>query len=118
MPVTTRPFRLSIDEPGGGVTVVHLAGELDIIGAPDLRACLYGLLMADQAVVVDLSALSFLDSSGMAVLASAHRQAASGRGTIVLRGAGGIVARVLEVSGVDQVLTVEAAKEGVAGQGG
>ncbi len=112
MSVTARPFRLSIDEPGGGVTVVHLAGELDIIGAPDLRACLYGLLMGDQAVVVDLSGLSFLDSSGMAVLTSAHRQAATGRGKIAFRGAGGMVARVLDVSGVDQVLTIERPEKG------
>ena len=52
-------------ERHNGTTVVTAAGELDMATAPKLREC---LLTTEGNVVVDLRAVSFLDSSGIGVL--------------------------------------------------
>jgi anti-sigma B factor antagonist len=56
-------------EPDGAGVVVRLAGELDMATAADLAVPLEGLLARPpQPVVLELGELSFLDSSGVAVL--------------------------------------------------
>jgi|SRR5580698_8133144 anti-sigma B factor antagonist len=86
--------------------VVRLAGELDLNSAPALRACLADL---DDSlhIVVDMTDLSFMSSSGISVLIGAYKQRATRDGTIILRNPRGTVARVLTLTGVDQVLTIE-----------
>jgi anti-sigma B factor antagonist len=98
-------------EPGGpDVPVLHVAGEVDLATAPALRDAL-GALLADGAaarVVVDLSAVTFLASSGLAALLEAHQRAcASGRALRVVV-AERTVWRVLEVTGLVRVLDCHA----------
>ena len=59
----------------GGETVVAPSGELDLASAPAVRDALAGAL-ADGAgaVVVDLSRVTFLDSTGLAALLNAARR--------------------------------------------
>jgi anti-sigma B factor antagonist len=109
MPIAEKPFQLSVDASTETGTVVRLSGELDLSEAPELQACLSVLFDAGTNVVVDLSELSFLDSSGIGVLIAAHKRAALLERSFVVRGPSGGVARVLQISGVDQVLTIEAA---------
>lgn len=58
-----------------GVAVVQLAGELDLASASDLELVLTGLQCSPCDVAVDLSMLSFISSSGFAVLADARDNA-------------------------------------------
>ena len=51
----------------GGLAVTTIRGELDIGSADELSAAL-DKVAAEQHVVVDLSAVDFMDSSGLAVL--------------------------------------------------
>lgn len=75
-----------------------LAGELDAANAPALRAQLAG----SGPVMLDLTEVSFVDSTILDVLA----RAATTR-LVTIMGAQRTVRRVLEVSGLDQVLVVE-----------
>jgi anti-sigma B factor antagonist len=59
---------------------VRLVGELDLAGAPDLRACL-GRLAGD--IEVDCSELTFIDASGLGVFVAAHH-ACDARGVKLL----------------------------------
>jgi len=91
-------FSLWVEQNGQG-PVVWLSGELDIATAPLLRDCLEGL--DGQRVTLDLSALTFLDSAGLSVLARRHRDVDGG---LVLRGVRPAQMRVFAITGLDDVL--------------
>jgi anti-sigma B factor antagonist len=105
---TTEEQGLSIVvDATGPAPVLQLIGELDIGSAPALRQRLVEVLTSDGDVVVDLSGLTFMDSSGISVLIVAHKRARDQGHRLTLRHPGGAVAKVLAVSGTDQVFTIE-----------
>ena len=101
-----------------GITVVELAGELDIACAPALRDELLSLLRRGSShLVIDLSEVSFCDASGLAVLVSAGRRARLLGGFLRLAAVSPQVGRVLQMTGLQRNLpgfpTVEAAATGL-----
>ena len=81
-----------------GVTVVSLAGELDMDSSVGLADWIVDL--GDQPVVVDLAGLGFMDSSGITAMVVA-RNHLTGRGaTLVLARPQESVRRVLEITGL------------------
>lgn len=97
------PDVLQIDiDAVDGVQIVRLTGDLDLTAADRVRSTLIGT--GGSTVVVDLSGLEFIDSSGLSALITARRRAASAGTRLVLRGARGAARRVFEVSGLDDVL--------------
>jgi len=78
--------------------VVHVSGELDLATVPRLEEALSAAPNGTR-VVIDLSTCTFLDSSGVRVLASAARaaEAVGGRTELVVTEDSGI-ARVLEIT--------------------
>ena len=103
MTIASQPFAVEVTSGASG-SVVRLAGELDLATIPDLNACLAAV---DADIVVDMAAVTFIDSTGLDGLIAAHEQAATRCCSFVLRSPTGQVAKVLRVTGVDQVLTVE-----------
>jgi anti-sigma B factor antagonist len=80
--------------------LVTLHGELDIASADGLSNSLVEL--AGSTLVVDLSGLTFMDSSGIGALVRArNRIRAEGRGELVLTRPGAIVRKALEIVGLD-----------------
>ena len=75
------------------VQVVSLHGQLDLANADRVRDAL--VAATGPRVVVDLSDLRFLDSSGIAALLSARSQITQSGRAFELRGAHGVVRRVL-----------------------
>ena len=86
--------------------VVRLVGELDIEGAPKLREALLAIGAGD--IVIDLSGLSFIDSTGLNVLVGADKQVVARGRRMTLRAPGRQVAGVLKISGLDRVFHIEA----------
>jgi anti-sigma B factor antagonist len=84
-----------------GRCVLAITGELDIGSAPTLRDALLGLLARDDVpdVWLDLSGVSFLDSSGLAVLLmGARRWKAEGRRLVLTRPTR-VARRVIDLTG-------------------
>lgn len=87
----------------GAVQRVDLRGELDILHAEQLqRALLEG---AGTTVIVDLSELEFIDSSGLAALVRARTLLAARGGTCQFRGATNSVRRTFEITGLHHLLS-------------
>jgi anti-sigma B factor antagonist len=84
--------------------IVHVSGELDIATAPMLRDVLEGLDGACDRVILDLSALTFMDSTGIRLAVTEHQRAAADGFHFVIAGAEGNVMRILRLTGVDVVL--------------
>jgi anti-anti-sigma factor len=88
----------------GGRHVVTPHGELDVATAPPLKAHLQPLLEGQAEIVMDLSELSFMDSSGIALLVATARAAADLGARLEVRDPSPPVLRVLELCGVAQQL--------------
>jgi anti-sigma B factor antagonist len=95
-------------EPQDGAWVISLYGELDLASAPMLEQ---GLLDAEAAgaarLVLDLSGLEFIDSTGLHVLVRAHERAReTGQQLSLVRGPRA-VQRLFELTGAARVFSFE-----------
>jgi anti-sigma B factor antagonist len=96
------------EDPGSGdERVIRLRGELDIDSAPDLERVLLRPRPAGQRVVVDLSGLEFMDSTGLRVLLRARVVAEEGRWQIHLRAVPPTIKRLFDMTGVHEALPPE-----------
>ena len=94
--------------PGPETTLV-LAGELDPATAPVLDARLQELT-ADPGVtrvVLDLTQVTFLDSSGLRTLVAANEALHARSVVLVLQAPSPNIRRVLEVTGLTELIAVE-----------
>ena len=83
--------------------VVALRGELDACTCRGLAEHLVG--RPGSLIVVDLSQLTFMDSSGLGAIHEARREAIRGGGNLVVCRPTPIVYRVLEITGLDTWVT-------------
>ncbi|MEZ5217886.1 MAG: STAS domain-containing protein [Ilumatobacteraceae bacterium] len=96
-----------MNEPSGPLTIsvvdgiVSAVGEIDAHTAGQLSSALAG--RAAEDVVVDLSGVTFLDSSGLRVLLAERQDHADAGTSLFLRAPSGPVRRVLELSGLAAV---------------
>ena len=96
---------LNTDTDTMGATVVSADGRLDMATAGDFKKLVTANVDQGRTrIVVDLSRLIFLDSSGIGALISALRTTRQAGGGLSLVGAGGQVQMVLELTKVDQIL--------------
>ena len=91
----------------GGLAAVALRGELDIRSAPDLRAWITKALDDGVTqVVLDVSGVAFMDSSGLGVLVGAHKRLARVGGRLSVVGVSGPVGRLLTATGLIRIFEV------------
>ena len=101
-----QPGHLSVDHTSvDGIRVVTLRGEID----HDVKDVLTEVLLSSGGAtpprtVMDLSGVTFMDSSGINVLIAAHQAASSAQGWLRIAGAQPSVLRTLQLSGLDQVI--------------
>ncbi|MFF0093268.1 STAS domain-containing protein [Streptomyces canus] len=90
----------------GGVRVVTVEGEIDHTVRELLSSALLSGCGAEppSRIVVDLSGVTFMDSSGINVLIAASQQVAGAQGWLRIAGAQGPVLRVLAMVGVDALI--------------
>ena len=100
---------VSIDVTDSGPTVlVTAAGEIDSTSSPVLRQRLDDLLDGEaRELTVDLGGVTFLDSAGLCVLASAHRRAVRQGVRMRVLASSRAVIRPLEITGLWQLLDAE-----------
>jgi anti-sigma B factor antagonist len=92
----------------GGEALLSVGGEIDLLTAPSLVAAAEEPLGASpSALVLDLSQVTFCDSAGVAALVKIYHRAVQIGAELRVRGARQMVRHVLEISGVDHVITVE-----------
>jgi anti-sigma B factor antagonist len=101
-----QPFSVSVSTDGTRATVA-LRGELDLSGVDRAREAIEQAESGDTTLVVlDLSELDFIDSTGLEVMLRAARRAHdSGRRLVVARPSR-YVRRLLEMTAIDQSLDV------------
>jgi anti-sigma B factor antagonist len=93
------------------------AGEVDSSSAPVLERSVEGVLDGQlDELVVDLCAVTFLDSAGLCVLAAAHRRAREKQVALRVLAASRAVIRPLQITGLWQLLGAEEVDPAVGDQ--
>ncbi len=88
---------------------VVLSGELDLGSAPKLRDCLAELARAGVInLVMDLANLTFLDSTGISLFVTNFKRSTASGGSFAVRNAPTQAMRVLEITGLVELLSVSA----------
>ena len=92
---------------GGDRAVVRVTGYVDVTTAASLRNELAGLIQADTSdIVVDLTQVTFLDSTGIGVLVGALKRIRETGGRMELALDDARVLRILRVAGLNQAFTI------------
>lgn len=87
--------------------VVRVAGDLDLHTGPALRSELLGRIEGgEHDLVVDMQAVSYLDSSGITVLISALKAARVLGGTVRLARCQPVILQLLDLTGLSRVFLV------------
>ena len=113
MQIVTHSYR------DGSWTVVTVAGELDVVGGPDLRqAVMAEVREGNSRLVLDLTGVDFIDSFGLGVVVGALKRARLLDGDLRLVVPEPRVRRVFEVCDLDRVFDLHTSvEEAVAGAG-
>ncbi|TQS43859.1 STAS domain-containing protein [Cryptosporangium phraense] len=97
-----------------------IVGEVDMATTPQLRDELLGLVDAgERYLVLDVSGVPFLDSTGLGVLMEVHRRLRDVSGSVALVGARPALVRLLTITNLSRALpvyrSVEDATDAVGG---
>lgn len=101
-----------------GIAVVEVIGNVVEGNAPQLRSLLLDVL-ADSVdhVVVDLTGVTLLDSTGLGVLVAGWKRSRAVGGELALIVTSSRILQLLRVTRLDQVFTVRSSRNEVAVQG-
>jgi anti-sigma B factor antagonist len=99
----TEPFSVEVHRDGGTTTIV-LSGEIDLAAQPAIADALVEAMTEPAAprLLVDLSGVAFIDSSGLSAAIVLPARAAQEAGITFKAIPGPGVARALQVSGLDR----------------
>lgn len=97
-------FQVDI-EPGSAPARVVASGELDAASAGQLASTLDGAQGADGGIALDLGGVTFIDSSGLRVIAAEVRRAGEAGSSFAVTEASDAVRRIFEMTGLGDLLT-------------
>jgi anti-sigma B factor antagonist len=94
-----------------GHAVVGLRGELDVNDAAGVTVALADVVAGHPDIIIDLTALDFIDCCGLWALTRAREQASRAGGGLLLAAPQQLVLRVLALTGLADVVPVHASVE-------
>jgi anti-anti-sigma factor len=98
-----------------GAVVVAAVGDLDIVTSPQLDSCLTEARRGASSVILDLSAVDFMDTSSLAVIVGHWKKLTARGGTLALAGARYRYTKTLWITGLaDRLPMFETVPEAVA----
>jgi anti-sigma B factor antagonist len=102
----------------GGHVVVALRGELDVSGAASVEAAITAAVVPGQSLIIDMSALDFMDCASLGALLRVQGLARSFGGDVVLAAPARRAQRLLALSGQDQAFWVHPSVEAAVASNG
>ena len=105
-PEDGQSLSVRIEPIGAGACVVSLAGELDLSTIPRVEKQLFDQVRLKEGVIVDLTRVSFIDSSGIGVLIKAFRATDDARVLNTVIAEGSQVERIFRLAGIDRALPI------------
>ena len=100
-------FRVDLEKPADEMGVIVLEGEIDIYSAPQFKEVLLnGIEDGAQRVIVDLTAVSFIDSTALGVLVSGAKLVRPRNGNLDLVCTDENIIRIFEITGLDRIFGI------------
>jgi len=91
-----------------GKIVIALEGDIDLENAGEVRKALLANLKQKKDLLIDLSAVSYIDSSGIASLVEGLQVARKQKNELSLVSVSARALRVLELARLDKVFSIHA----------
>ncbi len=105
-------FTLETEALPSGIHVLTVSGEIDLFTAPDLRAAASAALdRGAQRIVVDLTSVRFLDSTGLGVLIGIMKRVRPAGGSVAIVNTNPTTAATFSITGLDDVLRIVPTRE-------
>lgn len=114
------PFHMTDRPLDGDSHVVELTGQVDLYTAPDFKERMVKLIDAGKTrIVVDLTKVSFMDSTALGVLVGGLKRIRPAGGSIAIVCSDEQVIRLFELTGLDHTFEIhETLEQAVAGSSG
>jgi anti-sigma B factor antagonist len=105
-------MQLTVDTPSDGIAVLRFTGRLNMVAAPRLREAVGTSVAAGRTrVVVDLSGVEFIDSSGLGALVNGLKTARQAGGDLRIAAPNEQVLLVLQLTNMERVFTAYASAD-------
>jgi anti-sigma B factor antagonist len=102
-----RSLRIEVANTTSPTTVV-LSGEIDILSSARVKETLLAICNGgEHRVIVDMTNVTFMDSTGLSALVGSVKRFRSAGGEVILRSPGPGVQKVMEITGLTRVFTIE-----------
>jgi len=116
-------YQVGHEEVAPDVHVIAVGGELDMRASPELKKTIDQVLARGVSLlVVDLTAATFIDSTGIGALVAALKRLTKSGGSLELVCTEQNLLRVFELTGLDRLLSIRASRDealgALAGTGG
>ena len=89
-----------------GTVIVGFSGDVDLQSSPEARKILLECVARKMPVLVDLSQVDYIDSSGIASLVESLQTARKGGENLFIVSASEAALKVLELARLDKVFTI------------
>ena len=100
-------FKIKISEKEQ-IALIHVQGDVDMLTSPDLRDSLVPFFRPDiKGIVVDLSGVTFMDSSGIATLVEGLQWSIKQERGFILAAPGQTVMNALSLTKLDKIFTIK-----------
>ncbi|OUT75233.1 MAG: anti-anti-sigma factor [Rhizobiales bacterium TMED25] len=90
----------------GNIATVHLNGEIDMDVTEKAKEIIFPLIEAKKEVHINLSAVEYMDSSGISVLIESHQKANELETKVILKDISKSVLKVIMMAKLEQILNL------------
>jgi anti-sigma B factor antagonist len=105
-------FQLTEEQPAEGLRLISVSGEIHVTTAPDFSVRLNDAIAAGtRGVVIDLSGVEFIDSTGLSVLLNGLRRVTRAHGKMALVISNPTVLRLFEITRLDSTFDIQPSRE-------
>jgi anti-anti-sigma factor len=107
---TNDPLSIDTEELPEGI-VVHVSGEVDLGNADRLKGAIQPAVDNRRNVILDVSHLTYIDSSGLYILLGANKELLRNKCRLVVVGACPMITKVMLIFGFDRVMPLVSSLE-------
>jgi anti-sigma B factor antagonist len=105
-------FHVKLEKPGDEIAVIELAGGVDIYSAPRFKeVLLQGIDDGARQVIVDLTNVTFIDSTGLGVLVSGAKRVRSQGVSFAIVSSTQSIMSIFEITGLDRLYSIYATRK-------
>lgn len=91
-----------------GKDILFLNGEVDAFTAASLKEKLLEITEKGQNVIVlDMSHISYMDSTGIGVIIAGYKSASRNEGALIVRGLTARIKRLFDITGLSEIVEVQ-----------